>query len=235
MLFLDKASMTFALASWGFFFFFFSVLAAVFGFVAFAARAAVAFAGRALVALAGLVAVALAGRAVEVALAGLVVVALAGLGAVALASLGAVALDGTVRGAATGVGVATTAGAARAAAGAARNATPICCSTFLRVEAGCTGVGFSPEVNASSSSAQASRYLAIGAQGHRLQVGAFGQIDCRAKKMRLQRDQPRRPVVAASDRSLHAGTSSVPSTRVEDGTGGPARDQDAGRGLHAKH
>ena len=183
MLFLDRASVTLALASWGFFFFFL-VSAAFLGFaaVAFAAFAAVAFAGRALVALAARVAVALAGR-VAVALAGLVAVALAGLAAVALAGRVAVAFAGTVRGAATGVGGATTAGAASAAAGAAANAMPICCSTFLRVEAGCTGVGFSPEVNASSSSAQASRIPAIGAQGHRLQVGAFGQIDCRAKKM----------------------------------------------------
>ena len=172
MLFLDRASVTLALASWGFFFFFFSVLAAVFGFVAFAARAAVAFAGRALVALAARVAVALAGR-VAVALAGLVAVALAGLVAVALAGLGAVALARvavafvwTVRGVG---GASTTTGAARAAAGAARNATPRCCSTFLLVEAGCTGllgVGFSPEVSASSSSAQASRNPAIDGQGH---------------------------------------------------------------------
>ena len=182
MLFLDRASVTLALASWGFFFFFFSVFAAVFGFVALAARAAVAFVRAVAVALTGRVAVALAGRAVEVALAGLAAVALAGVAAVAFVGRVAVAFAGTVRGAATGVGGATTAGAARAAAGAAANAMPICCSTFLRVEAGCTGVGFSPEVNASSSSAQASRNLAIGAQGHRLQVGAFGQIDCRAKK-----------------------------------------------------
>ena len=189
MLFLDRASVTLALASWGFFFFFFSVLAgAVFGFVAFAARAAVAFAGRALVALAGRVAVAFDGR-VAVAFAGLAAVALAGLVAVALAGLAAVAFAGTVRGAATGVGGATTAGAARAAAGAATNAMPICCSTFLRVEAGCTGVGFSPEVNASSSSAQASRYLAIGAQGHRLQVGVLLQIVPRKKCQELKRDQ----------------------------------------------
>ena len=174
--------MTLALASWGFFFFFL-VSAAFFGFaaVALAARVAVAFAGRTLVALAGRIAVAFAGRAVAVAFAGRVALALAGLVAVALAGLVAVAFAGTVRGAATGVGGATTAGAARAAAGAAANAMPICCSTFLRVEAGCTGVGFSPEVNASSSSAQASRNPAIGAQGHRLQVGVLLQIVPRKK------------------------------------------------------
>ena len=173
MLFFDRASVTFALASWGFFFFFFSVLAAVFGFVAFAARTAVAFVRAVAVALTGRVAVALAGRAVEVALAGLAAVALAGVAAVAFVGRVAVAFAGTVRGAATGVGGATTAGAARAAAGAATNAMPICCSTFLRVEAGCTGVGFSPEVNASSSSAQASRIPAIGAQGHRFEARCF--------------------------------------------------------------
>ena len=181
MLFFERASVTLALASWGFFFFFL-VSAAFFGFaaVALAARAAVAFAGRVAVALAARVAVALAGR-VAVALAGLVAVALAGLAAVAFVGRVAVAFAGTVRGAATGVGGATTAGAARAAAGAAANAMPICCSTFLRVEAGCTGVGFSPEVNASSSSAQESRIPAIGAQGHRLQVGVLLQIVPRKK------------------------------------------------------
>ena len=124
MLFLDRASVTFALASWGFFFFFFSVLAAVFGFVAFAARAAVAFAGRALVALAARVAVALAGR---------VAVALAGLVAVALAARVAVAF---VRGTA-GVGGASTGaamtGAASAKAGGARIAAPMLRSAFRRV------------------------------------------------------------------------------------------------------
>ena len=38
---------------------------------------------------------------------------------------------------------------------------------------------------------------------------------------------PRRPVWAASDRSHHAGTSSVSLARVEDGTRRTARDQDA--------
>ena len=169
------------MASWGFFFFFFSVLAAVFGFVALAARATVAFVRAVAVALAGRVAVALAGRAVAVALAGLVAVALAGLGAVALVARVAVAF---VRGTAGVGGASTATGAASAAAGATRNATPICCSTFLLVEAGCTGVlgvGFSPEVNASSSSAQASRIPAIGAQGHRLQVGVSLQIGPRKK------------------------------------------------------
>ena len=218
------------MASWGFFFFFL-VSAAFFGFaaVALAARAAVAFAGRVAVALAARVAVALAGR-VAVALAGLVAVALAGLAAVAFVGRVAVAFAGTVRGAATGVGGATTVGAASAAAGAATNAMPICCSTFLRVEAGCTGVGFSPEVNASSSSAQASRIPAIGAQGHRLQVGVSFANRAAQKMQELKRDQPRRPVWAASDRSAHSRTGSVSSARVEDGTRGTARDQDA----HAK-
>ena len=194
MLFFERASVTLALASWGFFFFFF-VSAAFLGFaaVALAARAAVAFAGRVAVALAARVAVALAGR-VAVALAGLVAVALAGLVAVALAGLGAVALAARVAVAfvwtVRGVGGASTAtGAASAAAGAAINATPICCSTFLLVEAGCTGVGFSPEVNASSSSAQASRNPAIGAQGHRLHVGVLLQIVPRKKCQELKRDQ----------------------------------------------
>ena len=92
MLFFERASVTLALASWGFFFFFL-VSAAFLGFaaVALAARA-VALAGRVVaVALAARVAVALAGR-VAVALAGRVAVALAGLVAVALAGLGAVAL-----------------------------------------------------------------------------------------------------------------------------------------------
>ena len=118
MLFLDRASVTLALASWGFFFFFFSVLAAVFGFVALAARAAVAFVRAVAVALAGRVAVVFAGRAVEVALAGFVAVALAGLVAVALAGLAAVLFTGTL--AAVGAdaiagGASTTTGAARAA------------------------------------------------------------------------------------------------------------------------
>ena len=179
MLFFERASVTLALASWGFFFFFF-VSAAFLGFaavalaaprVAFAGRVAVALAARVAVALAGRVAVALAGL-VAVALAGLVAVALAGLGAVALAARVAVAFVWTVRGVG---GASTTTGAASAAAGAARNATPRCCKTFLLVEAGCTGVlgvGFSPEVNASSSSAQASRNPAMDGQGHRLQIGA---------------------------------------------------------------
>ena len=228
MLFFERASVTLALASWGFFFFFF-VSAAFLGFaaVALAGRAAVAFVARAAVAFAGRVAVALAGRAVAVAFAGRVAVALAGLVAVALAGLGAVALARvavafvwTVR----GVGGASTAtGAASAAAGAARNATPICCSTFLLVETGCTGrlgVGFSPEVSASSSSAQASRNPAIGAQGHRLQVGVF----CRAQSAKNDKSsngiRTKRPVWLQATVQLTQGPASFVS-RVEDGTRGP--------------
>jgi len=231
------------LASWGFFFFFL-VSAAFLGFaaVALAGRAAVAFVARAAVAFAGRVAVALAGRAVAVAfagrvavaLAGLVAVALAGLNAVALAGLGAVALTarvavafiGTLRGVG---GASTTTGAARAAAGAARNATPRCCKTFLLVEAGCTGllgVGFSPEVNASSSSAQASRSPAIGAQGHRLQIGANRQIDCRAKNDSLKRDPEQlRPVVRQAIVHITPGPAPFrqPTWRAEQGGTGATK------------
>ena len=238
MLFFERASVTLALASWGFFFFFF-VSAAFLGFaaVALAARAAVAFAGRVAVALAGRVAVALAGR-VAVALAGLVAVALAGLVAVALAGLGAVALAARVAVAfvwtVRGVGGASTAtGAASAAAGAARNATPICCSTFLLVETGCTGrlgVGFSPEVNASSS---AQRYNTMVPQGHRLQIGAI----CRGHLQKMQ--EPKRDVAQKTSlggkRSFSSRQDQLRSIpRVEDGTRGTARGQAAGRGLHAK-
>ena len=231
MLFLDRASVTLALASWGFFFFFFSVLAAVFGFVALAARAAVAFVRAVAVALAGRVAVVFAGRAVEVALAGFVAVALAGLVAVALAGLAAVLFTGTLAavGADAIAGGASTTGAASAAAGAARNATPRCCKTFLLVEAGCTGilgVGFSPEVNASSSSAQASRNPAIGAQGHRLQVGVF----CRAQSAKNDKSsngiRTKRPVWLQATVQLTQGPAPFRQPR-----GGrnkrTARDQDA--------
>ena len=147
MLFLERASVTLALASWGFFFFFL-VSAAFFGFaaVALAARATVAFAGRALVALAARAAVALAGRVavafagrVAVALAGLVAVALAGLGAVALAARVAVAFVETVRGvggASTGAAVT---GAARAAAGGISMTAPMLRSAFRRVWTGFFG------------------------------------------------------------------------------------------------
>ena len=192
--------------------------------VAFEARAAVAFAGRVAVALAGRVAVALAGL-VAVALAGLVA-ALAGLGVVALAARVAVAF---VRGTAGVGGASTTTGAASAAAGAARNATPRCCKTFLLVEAGCTGVlgvGFSPEVNASSSSAQASRNPAIGAQGHRLQVGVF----CRAQSAKNDKSsngiRTKRPVWLQATVQLTQGPAPFRQPR-----GGrnkrTARDQDA--------
>ena len=227
MLFLDRASVTLALASWGFLFFFL-VSAAFLGFaaVALAARAAVAFVRAVAVALAGRVAVVFAGRAVEVALAGFVAVALAGLVAVALAGLAAVLFTGTL--AAVGAdaiagGASTATGAASAAAGAARNATPRCCKTFLLVEAGCTGllgVGFSPEVNASSSSAQASRNPAIGAQGHRLQVGVF----CRAQSAKNDKSsngiRTKRPVWLQATVQLTQGPASFVS-RVEDGTRGP--------------
>ena len=230
MLFFERASVTLALASWGFFFFFFSVLAAVFGFVAFAARAAVAFVRAVAVALGGRVAVALAGL-VAVALAGLVAVALAGLVAVALAGLAAVLFIGTLVavGADAIAGGASTAGAASAAAGAARNATPRCCKTFLLVEAGCTGllgVGFSPEVNASSSSAQASRSPAIGAQGHRLQIGANRQIDCRAKNDSLKRDPEQlRPVVRQAIVHITPGPAPFrqPTWRAEQGGTGATK------------
>ena len=185
-------------------------------------------AGRVAVALAGLVAVALAGL-VAVALADLGAVALAGLAAVALTALVAVAFCGTVRGAAGASTGAAVTGAARAAAGAARNATPICCSTCLLVEAGCTGVlgvGFSPEVNASSSSAQASRNPAIGAQGHRLQVGVF----CRAQSAKNDKSsngiRTKRPVWLQATVQLTQGPAPFRQPR-----GGrnkrTARDQDA--------
>ena len=147
------------------------------------------------------------------------------LGAVALAGLAAVLFIGTLAavGADAIAGGASTAGAASAAAGAARNATPRCCSTCLLVEAGCTGVlgvGLSPEVNASSSSAQASRNPAMDAQGHRLQVGVSFANRAAQKMQELKRDPHGETSLAASERSPHSRTGSVSSSRVEDGTGG---------------
>ena len=152
MLFFERASVTLALASWGFFFFFL-VSAAFLGFaaVALAARAAVALAGRAVVALAARVAVALAGR-VAVALAGLVAVALAGLGAVALATRVAVAfVRGTagVGGASTGVAVT---GAASATAGGVNMTAPMLRSAFRRVWTGFFGGNSSADVLSSKTS-----------------------------------------------------------------------------------
>ena len=160
MLFFERASVTLALASWGFFFFFL-VSAAFLGFaaVAFAARAAVAFAGRVAVALAARVAVALAGR-VAVALAGRVAVALAGLVDVALAGLGAVALAARVavafvRGTA-GVGGASTGGAvtgaASATAGGVNMTAPMLRSAFRRVWTGFLGGNSSPDAVSSRNS-----------------------------------------------------------------------------------